>query len=152
MSLTAVAGKPPGPSPMKNPLLVMHEGVTAACRYTITPAVYEQFLATFGDVNRLHTEDEFARSRGFPERVMHGAILNGFISHFVGVHFPGDASLLHSVNTQFKSPCHLGDEILIEAVVTQVSEAVGVATMELVLTNVTRDRVAAKAKVQVGLP
>jgi len=137
---------------MRESTSIRREGFTTARRYTITPAVYEQFLRTFGDTNRLHTEDDFARSRGFPERVMHGAILSGFISHFVGVHFPGDASLLHSVNTHFKSPCHLGDQILIEATVTQVSEAVGVATLEMVLTNVTRERVAAKAKVQVGLP
>src|SRR5262245_51814734 len=90
MSLNAVAGRADetlADRRMKDPRLAIHEGLTTACRYTITAAVYEQFLATFGDTNRLHTEDDFARTRGFPERVMHGAILNGFISHFVGVHF-----------------------------------------------------------------
>ena len=38
---------------------------------------------------------------------MHGTILNCFISHFVGMHFPGGRVLLHAVDTQFKSPCHL---------------------------------------------
>jgi acyl-CoA thioesterase FadM len=78
-------------------------------------------------------------------------ILNGFISHFVGVHFPGGHSVLHSVSTQFKSPCHLGDEIVIEATVTQVVQSMKVLVMNLVLTNVTRGRVAAKSKVQMGL-
>lgn len=128
------------------------EGFRTAHRYTISRAVYEHFLQAFQDTNRLHTEDEFAQSRGFAERVMHGVILNGFVSHFVGVHFPGDAALLHSVHTQFKSPCHLGDEILIEGTVMHVAESVGAMTMDLVLTNVTRDRVAAKCKVQIGLP
>jgi 3-hydroxybutyryl-CoA dehydratase len=121
-------------------------------RYKISMAVYEQFLLAFGDTNRLHTEHAFARSRGFPEVVMHGVILNGFISHFIGVHFPGDGALLQSVSTQFKSPCHLGDEISIEATVAHVSEAVRVLTVEMVLINLTRGRVAAKAKVQVGVP
>jgi 3-hydroxybutyryl-CoA dehydratase len=129
----------------------IQEGFRTAHRYTISRAVYEHFLAAFADTNRLHVDDEFARSRGFPERVMHGVILNGFVSHFVGVHFPGDAALLHSVRSQFKTPCHLGDEILIEGTVTQVAESVGVLTMDLVLTNVTRNRVAANTKVQVGL-
>jgi 3-hydroxybutyryl-CoA dehydratase len=129
----------------------VQEGFRTAHRYTISPAVYEHFLAAFGDTNRLHVDDQFARSCGFPEKVMHGAILNGFISHFVGVHFPGDAALLHSVNTQFKTPCYLNDEIQIEATVTQVAESVGVLTMALVLTNVTRKRVAANTKIQVGL-
>ncbi len=130
----------------------IREGFRTEQRYTISAPVYEQFLRTFGDTNRLHTEEEFARGRGFPARVMHGAILNGFISHFVGVHFPGDGAVLHAVNMQFKSPCHLGDEIVIAATVAQVSEAVGVVTLEMVLTNLTRERVAAKAKVQVGVP
>jgi 3-hydroxybutyryl-CoA dehydratase len=130
----------------------LQAGFRTAQRYTISPAVYEHFLAAFGDTNRLHVDDQFARRCGFPEKVMHGVILNGFISHFVGVHFPGDATLLHSVNMQFKTPCHLSDEILIEATVTHVSEAVAVVMMELVLTNLTRSRVAAKAKVQVGVP
>jgi 3-hydroxybutyryl-CoA dehydratase len=132
--------------------LIAREGFRTEYLYAITPAVYERFLIAFADTNRLHVDDSFAQSRGFPERVMHGAILNGFISHFVGVHFPGDGSLLQSVNTQYKSPCHLGDQVQIEATVTQVSEAVGVVTMELVLTNLTRSRIAAKAKVQVGVP
>jgi 3-hydroxybutyryl-CoA dehydratase len=126
------------------------EGYRTSRCYTITPAVYESFVAASGDTNAMHMQDDVARQHGFPERVMHGTILNGFISHFVGVHYPGGAVLLHSVNTQYKSPSHLGDEIEIAATVTQVVEAVRVLTMELVLTNVTRDRVAAKAKVQVG--
>ena len=129
----------------------VQEGFRTAHRYTISPAVYEHFLAAFGDTNRLHVDDQFARRCGFPEKVMHGVILNGFISHFVGVHFPGDATLLHSVSTQFKTPCHLGDEILIEATVTQVVDSVRVVAMDLVVTNATRGRVAAKSKVQVGL-
>ena len=130
----------------------IREGESREHRYAITPAVYEQFLTAFGDTNRLHTDDSFAQSSGFPARVMHGTILNGFISHFIGVHFPGDASVLHSVHIQFKSPCHLGDEILIQATVTHFSGAVGVITLDMNLTDVTRARLAAKAKVQVGLP
>ena len=129
------------------------EGFRTSQRYVITREVYDRFLATFGDTNPLHMDDDVARRAGFPERVMHGMILGGFVSHFVGVHFPGANSLLHAVSTQFKSPCHLGDEIRIDATVTQVVEAVRVIAMDLVLTNVSRGgRLAAKCKVQVGVP
>jgi len=127
------------------------EGYQTSHRYRITPEVYDNFLAAFGDTNALHVDDAFARDRGFPERVTHGVILVGFISHFVGVHFPGENTLLHALQTQFISPSHLGDEIEIEATVTQVAESVRVVTMDLVVNNLTRQRVAAKAKVQVGL-
>ena len=126
------------------------EGFRSSQRYAISAEVYEHFLAAYRDTNPLHTEDEYARRHGFPERVVHGTILNGFISHFIGVHFPGDGWLLHAVSTQFKTPCHLGDEILIEATVAHVAASVKVVTIDMVLTNVTRNRVAAKSKVQVG--
>lgn len=129
----------------------VHEGLEASHAYTISPEVYDAFRAASGDENPLHTDDAYARALGFPEKVMHGMILGGFISHFVGMRFPGGRVVLHSVDTQFKSPCHLHDEIRIDARVTQVAEAVGVAVMTLVLTNATRGRVAAKARVQVGL-
>ena len=129
----------------------VQEGFRTSHRYTISAAVYEHFLAAFGDTNTLHLHDDAAQSRGFPERVMHGMILGGFISHFVGVHFPGANSVLHAVNLQFKSPCHLGDEILIEATVTDVVPAVNVVALDIIVRNVTRDRVAAKSKVQVGV-
>ncbi len=130
----------------------IHEGGRATREYEITVDVYDGFVALFGDVNPLHADDGYARTLGFPGKVMHGMILHGFISHFVGMHFPGGKGvLLHSVKTQLKSPCHLGDRIRIDALVTQVSHAVGVAVMDMVLTNTTRDRVAARSKVQVGL-
>lgn len=129
----------------------IHVGFRTSRRYCISPAVYQQFLAAFGDTNALHVDDGFARRSGFPEKVAHGAILAGFLSHFVGVHFPGENTLMHSLSLQFKGPSHVGDEIEIEATVVQVVEAVNVVSMELLLTNVTRGRVAARAKMQMGL-
>lgn len=127
------------------------EGYRTSHRYVISREVYEHFLAAFRDTNALHVDDAFARAHGFPEKVTHGIVLAGFISHFVGVHWPGENTLLHTVTTQFKNPSHVGDEIEIEATVTQVVEAVNAVTLDLVLTNLTRGRVAAKAKVQLGL-
>ena len=134
-----------------SPIEAIREGCRSSRAYTISQDVYDAFLRASGDVNPLHTDDAFASSLGFPEKVMHGTILNCFISHFVGMHFPGGRVLLHAVDTQFKSPSHLGDVIRIDARVTQAAESVGVVVMSLVLTNETRDRVAAKARVQVGL-
>jgi acyl dehydratase len=138
--------------PASRPIGTIPEGFRSSRRYVITKEIQAQFLGAFEDTNSLHVDDTVARQRGFPERIMHGMILHGFISHFVGVHFPGDGSLLQSVSTQFKSPCHLGDEILIEATVVQIVESVRVIVLDLVLSNVTRGRIAAKAKVQVGVP
>eukprot|EP01037_Dinobryon_pediforme_P008328 gene8328-8414_t len=53
--------------------------------FQVTDTVYSGFILTFGDKNPLHTDETFAQEKGFKGRVMHGNILNGFISYFVAV-------------------------------------------------------------------
>lgn len=130
----------------------IREGHRTSHEYAITPEILEHFLAAFRDTNPVHVSDAAAQERGFPQRISHGMILGGFVSHFIGVHFPGTNAVLQSVQLQFKSPCHPGDRIQIEAVVTQIVEAVHVLALDLTLRNLTRERVAAKAKVQVSVP
>jgi len=133
------------------PMDAIQEGFQTSHHYAISPEVYGAFLLASGDTNPLHTDDAVARSAGFPQKVMHGGILSCFISHFVGMHFPGGRVVLHTLDLQFKTPCHLHDEIRIDACVTQVAPSVRAVVMDLVLTNATRNRVAAKSRVQVGL-
>jgi len=130
----------------------IREGHRTSYDYVVTPEVFDHFLFAFQDTNPVHVSDAAAQQRGFPERIMHGMILGGFISHFIGVHFPGTDAVLQSVNLQFKSPCHIGDRITIEAVVSQIVDAVRVLALDLTLRNTSRDRIAAKAKVQVSVP
>lgn len=130
----------------------IREGHRASCDYVITSQVFDHFLAAFEDTNPVHVSDAAAQARGFPERIMHGMILGGFLSHFIGVHFPGNDAVLQSVQLQFKSPCHIGDKITIDAKVVQVVDAVRVLALDLTLRNTSRDRVAAKAKIQVSVP
>src|SRR5436190_1875392 len=87
----------------------LSEGMTHQRQYSITPDVYENFLRAFNDRSPIHIDADVARSRGFADRVMHGSILNGFVSHFVGMVFPGANSLLLSVDLRYSQPCYLGD-------------------------------------------
>jgi len=132
-------------------IAAIREGFETNHAYRISTEIYDAFLRCSLDVNPLHVDDEAARQLGFPERVMHGGILHAFISHFVGMHFPAGRVVLHAVETQFKTPCHLGDEVRIDARVVQVAASVGAVVIDMVLTNTSRARVAARAKVQVGL-
>ncbi len=118
--------------------------------YVITHEVYEHFLAAFRDVSPLHVDDAFARELGFPGKVMHGSILNGFISHFVGVHLPGRRALLHSAAVEYRAPSFLGDRLVIEATVAQKVESLRLMVLGLSLRNTIRRELVAKAKVQVG--
>jgi acyl dehydratase len=117
--------------------------------YVITVEVYEKFLAAFQDYSPIHVEDEYAKSRGFQGRVMHGSLLNGFISHFVGMYFPGKPSLLLAVDLRFSNPSYLGDLIRLDAVVSQKVDAHNTVVLDAMLSNITRSHLAARARIQV---
>jgi len=133
--------------PLSLSLADLAEGREALYRYRISAAVHAAFMAAFDDRSPVHVDDEFARARGFEGRVSHGAILNGFLSHFVGMRFPGASALLLSAEIRYQSPCFLDDEIELRGRVSQRSESAGTVLLGVVFYNVTRQRVAASGKV-----
>jgi 3-hydroxybutyryl-CoA dehydratase len=126
-------------------------GMKVQYEYVISPGVYDHFLAAFADRSPIHVDETYAAACGFPGRVMHGTLLNGFLSHFVGMHFPGRLSLLLAVDLRFAQPSYLGDTILLEATVSQKLDARSVLILDVTFTNRTRDCVAARGRVQVML-
>jgi 3-hydroxybutyryl-CoA dehydratase len=126
-------------------------GMKVAHDYVITPEVYAHFLAAFQDHSPVHVDEAFAKSRGFAGKVMHGSVLNGFISHFVGMRFPGRFSLLLSVDLRFANPSYLGDTIQLTSTVSQKMEAQKVVVLDVALTNTTRNCPAARGRIQVML-
>ena len=117
--------------------------------YVITTAVYQGFLAAFDDRSPIHVDAEAARARGFAAPVMHGAILNGFVSHFVGMVFPGASSLLLSTELRFAHPSFEGDTLCLQAKVAQKVDAQQVVVLHLSLANRTRGYVAATGRAQI---
>lgn len=119
--------------------------------YTIDDAVYQALSSVFNDKSPIHVDEEYAKSAGFAGRVMHGAILQGFLSHFVGMHFPGKRSLILSVNINYQRPSYLGDEILLTARVRQKVETGRVVVLEIKFLNAATQALAASGRVQVAL-
>ena len=70
--------------------------------FTVTESIYLGFIENFQDKNPLHTNESFAVSKGFKSKVMHGNILNGFLSYFIGEALPSKDVIIHSqVETLF---------------------------------------------------
>ena len=130
-------------------LASIKEGDKHQFEYQIRSHVYEGFVGSFADVSPIHVDGEYAKQSGFPDRVMHGTILNGFLSHFIGTQFPGKSALLMSVDIRFHAPCFLNDELILETTVTQVVEATEVVVIGFEFRNLTRNVVAAKGRTMV---
>lgn len=117
--------------------------------YVITADTYKKFLEAYEDFSPVHIDEKYAKSRGFAGLVMHGAILNGFISHFIGMYFPGKFSLLLAVDLRFANPSYQGDTIQLESTVTQKLDSRNILVLDLVLHNSTQTNVAARSRIQV---
>jgi len=129
----------------------LDEGMSAERDYVIDPALYESFLNLFGDNSLVHTSEAFAARNGFREIVTHGAILNGFLSNFVGTCLPGRRSLELSVDIRYLNPCHVGDRVRVRGEVSQKLESRRALVLMVTWHNLTRDSLAARARVHVSL-
>ena len=117
--------------------------------YRVDDRIYSGFIELFRDTNPIHVDDHYAGTYGFQSKLMHGAILNCFLSHFIGVVFPAKGFFLVSVDMRYLSPTYLDDEILIKAKVQQKVETLKVLALVVSFTNKANNKVVGRAKVQV---
>ena len=127
------------------------EGMERTREYVITPAVLDHFLNAFDDRSPVHVDEDHALSLGFKGRVMHGGIINGFVSHFVGMEFPGAHGLLLSSDLRYQRPNYLGDRLTLRAKVAQKLDAHQTVVLHLFVTNETQGEAVATGRINVKL-
>jgi 3-hydroxybutyryl-CoA dehydratase len=118
--------------------------------FVIDEAVYQGFIQIFKDNNPLHTNSKFAVNHGFSSKVMHGNILNGFLSYFIGECLPTKEVIIHSQEIQYKNAIYLNDELIFNAQVSGIYESVGAIEFKFTFKNNVA-KVMAKGKFQIGL-
>lgn len=85
--------------------------------FTISPEVYSSFQSQTKDMNPLHVDEEYAKGRGFQNRVMYGNILNGFISYFVGMCLPCPEVMLLKQDIIYLQALYLNDTVTFTATI-----------------------------------
>jgi len=130
--------------------MIFKTGDIFEAKFCVSAETHQGFIKLFLDKNPLHTNPEFAIARGFKGTVMHGNILNGFLSYFVGECLPLKDVVIHSQDIQFKNAVYLNDELQFKAEVTGVYESVDAIEFKYDFKN--RDaKIVAKGKLQIGL-
>jgi acyl dehydratase len=62
------------------------------------------FCRITGDENPLHTDTDYAVSRGYKGRIAYGMLTASYLSTVAGMYLPGKNSLIHEVTVKFVSP------------------------------------------------
>jgi 3-hydroxybutyryl-CoA dehydratase len=119
-------------------------------KFVVSDEIYNGFIRLFKDKNPLHTNPNFALNKGFKGIVMHGNILNGFLSYFIGECLPTKDVIIHTQEIQFKNAVYLGDKLQFNALVTGVFESVNAVEFKFEFRNQELKTVA-KGKFQIGI-
>ena len=123
---------------------------TFEIEFVVSEDTYRSFIKLFKDNNPLHTDEQFAIDKGFKGKVMHGNILNGFLSYFVGECLPIQDVIIHSQEIQFKNPVYLNDKLNFSAEIIGIYDSVNAVEFKFNFKN-QESKIIAKGKIQIGL-
>ena len=110
-------------------------GMSEEFKTTITADMLASFKTITGDINPLHNDEDFAKSKGHPGRVAFGMLTASFLSTLAGVYIPGERSLIQQVETKFANPVYIGDELTVKGEITELIESVQRLTLKVTITN-----------------
>ena len=118
--------------------------------FVVSAGVHEGFIALFGDRHPLHTDGRYAVARGFRSEVMHGNILNGFLSYFVGECWPDREVMILAQEIKYQRPVYLGDRLRLEVDVADVHQSVNVVELVCKFRNESDGKAVASARISLG--
>lgn len=119
-------------------------------KFLVSDEIYHGFISLFRDRNPLHADENFAKAKGFGSRVMHGNILGGFLSYFIGECLPVKNVIIHKQEIKYLKPVYLNDAIELEAVVADVHESVNAIEFKFSFRGQGGQKVA-RGSIQIGL-
>jgi acyl dehydratase len=128
----------------------LFKGFSKQLLFQVTEKIYHAFQDCSGDMNPLHIDEEFACTKGFPQKVMYGNILNAFISYAVGMELPTKEVMLQSQDIQYRNPVFLRDCLLMDIRVEEIHESVRAVELSFKFTN-DAHKVVAKGNIQIGV-
>jgi len=110
----------------------------------------DKFLDISGDINPLHMDGDYAKEKGFSNRVVYGLLTASFYSTLVGVHLPGKFCVLQGIDIQFSKPVYIDDTLKVSGKVSYINEAYKQIEIKAIITNEKHIKVS-KATLKVGL-
>lgn len=117
---------------------------------TVTEDMQNSFRQITGDINPLHKDEEYAKNKGYANKVVFGMLTASFYSTLAGVYLPGEKSLIHSVEVKFSKPVYVGDVLTIEGKVDEKNDTYRLIRIKASIKNQKGEKVS-KASMQIGL-
>jgi 3-hydroxybutyryl-CoA dehydratase len=118
--------------------------------FFVSDELVKGFIDLFNDRHPLHTDKIYAQEKGYHEEIVHGNILNGFLSYFIGQCLPIKNIIIQSQNIEYCSPIYVGAKLEFIAEIKDIFDSV--RTIELVFSFKNQEGIkVAKGKVLIGI-
>ena len=108
---------------------------------TVTEDMMDKFRAITGDINPLHVSDDFAKGKGFPQRVAYGMLTASLISTLGGVYLPGKYCLIQGVEVRFAKPVFVGDVLEVTGETVKVDRDLRYLEIKVTIRNQRNEKV-----------
>lgn len=97
-------------------------GQSEEFQVTVTKEMFDDFLSITGDVNPMHTDENYAQKNGYGGVILYGMCTASLYSTLVGVYLPGKYCLFHKCDVEWPKPVYLGDVLKIKGTVKEIDE------------------------------
>ena len=114
---------------------IYNVGFEKTLSVTVTEADVKAFAELSGDKNPLHLSEDFCRATEFKKPVVHGILVNSFISRIIGMEIPGEGALWLRQTLEFRHPVYYNDRLTISARVEKEVNSQGVIGLSFSVTN-----------------
>lgn len=101
--------------------------------FSISEADMDTFAGLSGDTNQLHTDEDFAKDKGFNGRVVYGMLLASKLSYLVGMLLPGRDSVYMGQDIIFRNPVYIDEQCTLQAKVLSKSESTRIIEIEITI-------------------
>lgn len=125
-------------------------GMEEAFQVQITAKMMKAFGEITGDNNPLHTDEAFARKKGYASCVSYGMLTASFLSTLAGVWLPGERSLIHGVEVKLVKPVFVEDVLTVHGSVAEKNDLFSVIKLKVTITNQKGEKVL-RGNMQIGV-
>ena len=93
------------------------------------------FLNLSNDLNPMHTDTNFAKGYGFKDKIVHGNILQLFLSYFVGEMLPKKNVIIISQKIKYLKPIYVNQNITLKSNLENLNETMGLLQFRIVFNS-----------------
>lgn len=97
-------------------------GQSAEFSKTVSESDVYLFAGICGDFNPVHINEVYAQGSIFQKRIVHGALVNAFISTVLGTLLPGEGTVYLSQESRFQKPVYIGDTVTAQVEIMDINE------------------------------